>query len=73
MEDLTPIIELVSNIGAPAVAVILSMKYAINGMREDVKEIKVDVKTVLSTQGEHDTRLAVLEDRDRRQESVDAA
>jgi hypothetical protein len=67
------VLELIGNVGAPAVAVLLSMKYAINGMRNDVTEIKQDVKDIKSTQAAHTTRIAVLEDRNQRQDIVDAA
>lgn len=54
------LLALVGQIGSPAVAVLLSMKYAINGMRSDVKEIKKDVKEIKDKQEQHTVEIAVL-------------
>ena len=37
------------------------LKAALNGAREDIKEIKVDVKEIKDTQTDHTVRLAVIE------------
>lgn len=63
---ITEMLDLVGSVGAPAVAVILSMKYAINGMKGDVAEIKADVKAIKVTQQAHAEKLAVLQDRNTR-------
>lgn len=58
--EINDILDLIGNIGAPAAAVVLSMKYAINGMREDVTEIKQDVKEIKGTVTKHTVEIAVL-------------
>ena len=66
------VLEMVGSIGGPAAAVIISMKYAINGMRSDVTEIKTDVKEIKGKQAEHAVQLAVLQARNDFQDSVDS-
>ena len=61
--ELVDLIGLVGQIGAPTVAVLISMKYAINGMKEDVTEIKADLKELKATAAEHGTAIAVLKER----------
>ena len=58
---LKDILDLIGSIGAPAVTVLLSMKYAINGMRSDVTEIKTVVKEIKEQQEEHSVQIAVLD------------
>lgn len=65
------LLDLIGSIGAPAVAVLLSMKYAINGMKGDVSEIKTDVKEIKDKQVLHAIQLAVLQDRNTRKDDVD--
>lgn len=45
----------------PAGAAFVGVKVAVNGMREDVREIKGDVKDMRKHVAEHETRLTVLE------------
>ena len=45
----------------PAGAAFVGVKVAVNGMREDVREIKGDVKDMRKDVAAHETRLTVLE------------
>jgi hypothetical protein len=63
---LKDIIDLIGSVGAPAVTVLLAMKYAINGMRADVAEIKESVTAIKAKQDIHAIQLAVLQDRNER-------
>lgn len=55
------ILDLAGRIGSPAVGVLLSFKFLLNGMRDDVREIKSDVKDMKQKQDEHGGRIAFLE------------
>lgn len=61
------LLSLIGQIGSPAVAVLLSMKYAINGMRQDVRDIKADTKEIKATMQQHAIDIAVLKERRARQ------
>lgn len=47
-----------------------SVKTSLNGARKDIAEIKVDVKDISANLSSQHARLAVLEDRSERAESV---
>lgn len=55
------ILDMIKDVGAPVVGVLLSFKFLLNGMRDDVKEIKVDVKDVKGTVTEHTASISRLE------------
>ena len=44
-----------------AVILVLGMKFALNGMRRDVSEIKGDIKTLLDSDAKQNERLASVE------------
>lgn len=69
-EAIAEILQMIGSVGAPAVAVILSMKYAINGMRVDVQEIKQDVKEIKASAVRHEVRLTVLEMRAKHEDAA---
>jgi hypothetical protein len=54
----------VAVIVGPAGAAWIGVKVAVNGMREDVREIKGDVKDLRVTVNQHGERLAVLDSRE---------
>ena len=69
--NLDELLKLIPQVGAPLISVIIGMKYAINGMRKDVIEIKSDVKEVKGTLAEHSVDIAVLKARHNRRRSGD--
>ena len=44
-----------------AVGLVAGLKYALNGLRSDVCEIKADVKTIIKSDGEQNIAIEVLE------------
>jgi len=48
------------------------LKAALNGAREDIKEIKTDVKEIKNMQNDHTVRLAVIENMPQLKERVKA-
>jgi len=47
----------------PSGAAFISVRVALNGMKEDVKEIKRHVREINGTVGDHGEKIAVLEER----------
>ena len=43
-----------------AVVLVVGMKYALNGLREDIAEIKGDLKTLLASDAEQDVDIAEI-------------
>ena len=62
----TMTLELVLEVGGlvlTAVVLVVGMKFALNGLREDVREIKVDVKALLASDADQDVEIAELKTR----------
>ena len=68
---LDELLKLIPQVGMPLISVIIGMKYAINGMRKDVTEIKGDVKAVKEALAEHSVDIAVLKSRHEQRRSAD--
>ena len=68
---LDELLKLIPQVGMPLISVIIGMKYAINGMRKDVTEIKGDVKAVKDALAEHSVDIAVLKSRHEQRRSAD--
>jgi hypothetical protein len=63
MTDLHPLIQLAILIFGPTGAAFVGVKLTLNGTREDVREIKADVKALGGTVTGLDKRVTVIEDR----------
>jgi hypothetical protein len=50
----------------PSGAAFVGVRVALNGVKEDVKEIKKHVREINGTVGEHGEKIAVLEERSRK-------
>ena len=59
-------LDVVLNVGGlilTAVVLVVGMKYALNGLREDIAEIKGDLKTLLASDAEQDVEIGRMEER----------